>query len=321
MSALRSARATSAGGVVHRAENGPQQIVLVHRRVPPLWALPKGTPDAGETLEETALRDDENAAMRTAIGAIDAPGMSRMIIGEFAAGHFQHAHIGIFQVPSRTDAVEQNAHFDSGLRAFDQCITKLAPDIVRINNVSFEVDRFLRGANRRKHRRKIFVSILQQLDFVAGDENRIAQGEGGADKFRIAHRETMLDVVGDGVTPDEEETKDDDESDEGERERDPFADGQTPPAIVQPVRRTFSRHSLGEGRSGRHRAQFFDDRWNQFERFLDLRFRIETAERKTHAAFRPVIVQLHRAQEHAMIAVSRSGKPNRWRNKFPFDRT
>lgn len=57
MSALRSARATSAGGVVHRAENGPPEIVLVHRRVPPLWALPKGTPDAGETLEETAVRE------------------------------------------------------------------------------------------------------------------------------------------------------------------------------------------------------------------------------------------------------------------------
>lgn len=29
----------------------------MHRRVPPLWALPKGTPDAGETLEETAMRE------------------------------------------------------------------------------------------------------------------------------------------------------------------------------------------------------------------------------------------------------------------------
>lgn len=57
MSALRNARATSAGGVVHRADDGPREIVLVHRRVPPLWALPKGTPDSGETLEETAVRE------------------------------------------------------------------------------------------------------------------------------------------------------------------------------------------------------------------------------------------------------------------------
>ncbi|HLE89103.1 MAG TPA: NUDIX hydrolase [Candidatus Limnocylindria bacterium] len=57
MPGLRTARATSAGGVVHRTEAGRAQIVLVHRREPRLWALPKGTPDAGETLDETAIRE------------------------------------------------------------------------------------------------------------------------------------------------------------------------------------------------------------------------------------------------------------------------
>jgi 8-oxo-dGTP pyrophosphatase MutT (NUDIX family) len=55
--ALRTARATSAGGVVHRSEAGRLEIVLVRRREPPLWALPKGTPNAGETLAETAIRE------------------------------------------------------------------------------------------------------------------------------------------------------------------------------------------------------------------------------------------------------------------------
>jgi 8-oxo-dGTP pyrophosphatase MutT (NUDIX family) len=54
---LRNARATSAGGVVHRFVGGITEILLVHRRRPVLWALPKGTPDAGETLAETALRE------------------------------------------------------------------------------------------------------------------------------------------------------------------------------------------------------------------------------------------------------------------------
>jgi 8-oxo-dGTP pyrophosphatase MutT (NUDIX family) len=54
---LRTARATSAGGVVHRIVDGRIQIALVHRRAPVLWALPKGTPDSGETIEETALRE------------------------------------------------------------------------------------------------------------------------------------------------------------------------------------------------------------------------------------------------------------------------
>jgi 8-oxo-dGTP pyrophosphatase MutT (NUDIX family) len=57
VAALRNARATSAGGVVHRTNDGRTEVVLVHRRHPRLWALPKGTPDAGETIEETALRE------------------------------------------------------------------------------------------------------------------------------------------------------------------------------------------------------------------------------------------------------------------------
>jgi 8-oxo-dGTP pyrophosphatase MutT (NUDIX family) len=57
VSGLRTARATSAGGVVHRVVDGRVEIALVHRREPRLWALPKGTPNAGETIEETAMRE------------------------------------------------------------------------------------------------------------------------------------------------------------------------------------------------------------------------------------------------------------------------
>jgi 8-oxo-dGTP pyrophosphatase MutT (NUDIX family) len=53
----RKSRATSAGGVVYRRTPGGIEIVLAHRRTPPLWALPKGTPASGESLEETALRE------------------------------------------------------------------------------------------------------------------------------------------------------------------------------------------------------------------------------------------------------------------------
>lgn len=57
MAPLRNARATSAGGVVHRPVDHRREILLVHRRAPRLWALPKGTPDSGETILETALRE------------------------------------------------------------------------------------------------------------------------------------------------------------------------------------------------------------------------------------------------------------------------
>ena len=47
----------SAGGVVYRQGGRGIEVVLCGRRSPPLWALPKGTPDPGETREETALRE------------------------------------------------------------------------------------------------------------------------------------------------------------------------------------------------------------------------------------------------------------------------
>lgn len=68
MPVLRTARATSAGGVIHRTVDGRVEFVLVHRRSPRLWALPKGTPDAGETIEETALRETrEETGLEVAI--------------------------------------------------------------------------------------------------------------------------------------------------------------------------------------------------------------------------------------------------------------
>jgi 8-oxo-dGTP pyrophosphatase MutT (NUDIX family) len=49
--------AISAGGVVYRRGEPGIEIVLCGRTSENLWALPKGTPDPGESLEETALRE------------------------------------------------------------------------------------------------------------------------------------------------------------------------------------------------------------------------------------------------------------------------
>lgn len=47
----------SAGGIVYRRGGDQTEIVLVGRPSVGLWGLPKGTPDAGETLEQTARRE------------------------------------------------------------------------------------------------------------------------------------------------------------------------------------------------------------------------------------------------------------------------
>lgn len=60
MARLSSATATSAGGIVFRfADSIPQLVVGRRRREKDTstWTLPKGTPNPGETLEETALRE------------------------------------------------------------------------------------------------------------------------------------------------------------------------------------------------------------------------------------------------------------------------
>jgi 8-oxo-dGTP pyrophosphatase MutT (NUDIX family) len=52
-------RDVSAGGVVYRRgdDNGSVEVALVGRIRPRRWALPKGTPEVGETLEGTAVRE------------------------------------------------------------------------------------------------------------------------------------------------------------------------------------------------------------------------------------------------------------------------
>jgi 8-oxo-dGTP pyrophosphatase MutT (NUDIX family) len=47
----------SAGGVVHRAGDNGGEVALCGRDSPAIWVLPKGTPEPGETREQTALRE------------------------------------------------------------------------------------------------------------------------------------------------------------------------------------------------------------------------------------------------------------------------
>jgi 8-oxo-dGTP pyrophosphatase MutT (NUDIX family) len=57
---LNTATATSAGGIVYRYRDTIPELVVGRRRRERdsfTWTLPKGTPNAGETLEETALRE------------------------------------------------------------------------------------------------------------------------------------------------------------------------------------------------------------------------------------------------------------------------
>lgn len=53
----RFPNAVSAGGVVYDPASDGPRVAVCGREAGRLWALPKGTPDDGETLEQTALRE------------------------------------------------------------------------------------------------------------------------------------------------------------------------------------------------------------------------------------------------------------------------
>ena len=54
---MKTKRLVSAGGVVYRTIGESLQIALCGHENPVSWRLPKGTPEPGESREETALRE------------------------------------------------------------------------------------------------------------------------------------------------------------------------------------------------------------------------------------------------------------------------
>ena len=54
---MKTERAESFGGVVHRQTADGPEVIVVGRQDPGIWGLPKGTPNPGESMEQTALRE------------------------------------------------------------------------------------------------------------------------------------------------------------------------------------------------------------------------------------------------------------------------
>lgn len=75
----------SAGGVVVRCTPDARlEVVICRRTVTGLWALPKGTPEPGETREETALREVR-----------EETGLSVVIIGDLGSVRYTFTAEGV----------------------------------------------------------------------------------------------------------------------------------------------------------------------------------------------------------------------------------
>ncbi len=53
----KRAKEISSGGVVFREQDGKYSVVLAHKEIMGAWLLPKGKMEAGETREQTAVRE------------------------------------------------------------------------------------------------------------------------------------------------------------------------------------------------------------------------------------------------------------------------
>ena len=107
-----SRTAVSAGGIVFRHAEEGIEIVLGVRTAERLWALPKGTPDAGETLEETALREvREETGLEVRI--VDTVGQVEYWYTASDGGRVQKTVHYYLMEPTGGDTANHDDEFDS----------------------------------------------------------------------------------------------------------------------------------------------------------------------------------------------------------------
>src|SRR5438105_12971513 len=98
----RVRNAIAAGGVVLRHRDGAREVVLTGRHSDGTWVFPKGTPDRGEEIEDTALREvEEETGLKVKIVAsiattdywFAAPGQRVHKLVHFFLMHPTGAHV------------------------------------------------------------------------------------------------------------------------------------------------------------------------------------------------------------------------------------
>ena len=89
----------SAGGLVYRVVGDGIEVVVCSRKSPPIRALPKGTPDPGESRTQTALREvrEETGLEVRSEGFIDS--IEYWFVGDGSGVRF-HKTVGFYLMSS-----------------------------------------------------------------------------------------------------------------------------------------------------------------------------------------------------------------------------
>src|SRR5256885_1186912 len=122
---LKSAVAMSAGGVVYqRRPDDGYDVALVGRSAQGTWALPKGTPDDAESVEQTALREvaEETGIQPRIVETIGA------IQYYFVARNTRfHKTVHFFLMEAKGGSLDQHDHEYDVVQWFDvdEALTRL----------------------------------------------------------------------------------------------------------------------------------------------------------------------------------------------------
>lgn len=89
---MRIRELVSAGGVVYRVGNGAVEVVICGRIGPGTWNLPKGRPNEGESIEDTALREvEEETGLQVSVQ--DSLGSIEYKFEDFSTGVHYHKEV------------------------------------------------------------------------------------------------------------------------------------------------------------------------------------------------------------------------------------